>query len=225
MIKTSLVKQKRLIRFWSVALIIISAFLLTACSGSQKNSPAPTITPTPTEEVVEGGDISAVEPTKAPIDSPTDDPNMEPTETPSVEDVCSLVTTFDVENVLGQTVTSITPGSEMDDSTGSTINFCTYVGSGKAVVISSTEVDNSSIGGDALRSQLQTMQDDEPDTKINEELGVGVKAYWAVSEHAGEYVVLTEEHVFSVGLGGNIGNPLDSKAALLTLAQIVEKNQ
>jgi hypothetical protein len=139
--------------------------------------------------------------------------------------VCSLVTTFDVENVLGQTVTSITPGSEMDDSTGSTINFCTYVGSGKAVVISSTEVDNSSVGGDVQRAQLQTMQDDEPNTKINEELGVGVKAYWDVSEHAGEYVVLTEEHVFSVGLGGNIGNPLDSKAALLTLAQIVEKNQ
>ena len=140
-------------------------------------------------------------------------------------DVCSLATAFDVENVLGQTVTSITPGSEPDDISGGTLNFCTFVGSGQAVVISSVEVENSSFGLDMLNAQVDAFKGEEPDTAVNQELGVGVKAYWSTSEHAGQYTVLTEEHVFAVSLGGNIGAPEDHKAALLTLAQIIEKQQ
>ena len=223
--KSFLAKQNPPIRLRLMVLVAVSALILSACGGTKQNSPAPTLTQTPTLEPVGPGGISAVEPTTTPMDLPTEDPNQEPTATVTVEDVCSLVTAYDVENVLGQTVTSITPGAEPDDPSGSTLNYCTYVGSGRAVVISSVEVENSSIGGDVLRSQLQTIKDEEPDTQTHEELGVGVQAFWSVSEHAGEYTVLTEGHVFSVALGGDIGNPVDYKAALLTLAQIVAEKQ
>jgi hypothetical protein len=200
------------------------ALMLSACGGTVQTLPTATTTPTATATEESGLILPEVTVTP-PVDLPTEDTSLEATATNTVEDVCSLVTGFNVEEVLGQPVTKITPGAEPDDVTGGTLNYCTFLGSGKAVVISSVEVDNSYIGLDILNAQIQSMQDDEPDTKINQELGVGIKAYWSVSDHAGGYTVLTEEHVFSVILGGDIGNALDHKAALLALAQIVEKNQ
>ena len=197
--QTLVLKQNKFFRLWMMVIIPIGVIILSACSGSIENSPAPTSTPTPTltpiAEPVQSGDIPIAEPAKTPVDIPTVDPNLEPTATVTVEDVCSLVTAFDVENVLGQTVTSITPGAEPDEISGSTLNYCTYLGSGKAVVISSVEVDNSSIGGDVLRAQVQTIKDEEPATAANEELGVGIQAFWSISEHAGQYTVLTEGEV------------------------------
>lgn len=218
-------KQYHPIRLLLMVVSAMSIVIISACGSSVEKPPSPTTTATSTIEVVNSGPISVDEPTKIPLDLPTEDSKTEPTPTVSFIDVCSLVTAYDVENVLGQTVTSITPGAEPDETSDSTINYCTYLGSGRAVVISSVEVENSSIGGDILRSQLQSNKDDEPDALTSEELGVGVQAYWSISEHAGGYTVLTEEHVFSVALGGKIGNPVDHKAALLTLAQIVADNQ
>jgi len=219
-----LIRQDHSTGFWIAVSVAMIGLMLSACGGTAQSLPTATITPTATA-TEESGLILPEVPTTTPMDLPTKDASLEPTATDSVEDVCSLVTAFDVEQVLEQPVTFITPGAEPDDVTGSTINFCTYVGTGKAVVISSVEVDGSSIGLDTLDSQIRSMIDEEPDTEVNQELGVGIKAYWSVSEHAGGFTVLTEEHVFSVSLGGNIGDALDHKAALLALAQIVAENQ
>jgi len=216
-------KQNQPIRLGLMVAIAVCAFILSACGGSIKNPPAPTSTPT--VESMDSGGITVEKPTQIPLDIPTGEMTLEPTATVTAEDVCSLVTAYDVENVLGQTVISITSGSEPDEVSDSTLNYCTFRGSDMAVVISSVEVENSFIGGDILRATLQSNKDDEPSTVTNEELGVGVKAYWSVSENAGGYTVLTEEHIFSVVLGGNIDNPANHKAALLTLAQIVAEKQ
>ncbi len=219
-----LIRQDNSISFWIALSVALIALMLSACDGTVQTLPTATITPTATA-TEESGLILPEAATTTPMDLPTEDPSLEPTATNTVEGVCSLVTTFDVEQVLEQPVTSITPGAEPDDVTGSTINFCTYVGSGKAVVISSVEVDSSSIGLDTLNDQIRRIKDDEPDTEVDQALGVGIQAYWTVSETAGGFTVLTEEHVFSVSLGGNIGDALDHKAALLALAQIVADNQ
>jgi|WetSurMetagenome_2_1015567.scaffolds.fasta_scaffold15188_1 hypothetical protein len=213
------------IRLSLMVVIAISILVISACSGSIQTPLAPTSTPTTTVEPVDSGPIPTEESTKIPLDIPTEDPNLEPTATNIIEDVCSLATAFDIENVLDQTITSTTPGAEPDEVTDSTLNYCTFVGSDKAVVISSVEVENSFIGGDVLRDELQKIQDEEPNTKSNEELGVGIRAFWSTSEHGAEYTVLTETHVFSVALGGNIGSADDHKAALLTLVQIVAEKQ
>jgi hypothetical protein len=218
-------KQNHTNRLSLIVVIAFSVIAFSACSGSIETPPAPTVTPTATIEPANSGPIPTEESTTIPMDIPTEDPNLEPTATNTVEDVCSLATAFDIQNVLGQTITHMTPGAEPDDVTDSTLNYCTYVGSDKAVVISSVEVENSYIGGDVLRDELQKIQDEEPNTKSNEELGVGIRAFWSTSEHGAEYTVLTETHVFSVALGGNIGSADDHKAALLTLAQIVAEKQ
>ena len=218
-------KQNHAIRSPLMVFIVISVLIISACSGSIDNPPAPTSTPTATIEPVDSGPIPTEDSTLIPLDIPTQDPNLEPTATNTVEDVCSLATAFEIENVLNQTITHMTPGAEPDEVTDSTLNYCTFVGSDKAVVISSVEVENSYIGGDVLRDELQKIQDEEPNTKSNEELGVGIRAFWSTSEHGAEYTVLTETHVFSVALGGNIGSAADHKAALLTLAQIVAEKQ
>lgn len=219
-----LIQENHPTDFWIAVSIVMIALMLSACGGTAQSLPTATVTPTATA-TEEAGLILPEAATTTPMDLPTEDPNLEATATNTVEDVCSLVTGFDVEQVLEQPVTSITPGAEPDDVTGSTINFCTFVGSGKAVVISSVEVDSSSIGLDTLNDQIRRIKDDEPDTKVDQALGVGIQAYWTVSENAGGFTVLTEEHVFSVSLGGNIGDALDHKAALLTLAQIVAEKQ
>ncbi len=208
-----------------MVVIAISALVISACSGSIEKPPEPTLTPTPTIEPIDPIPQPVEQITTTPLELPTEDPNGEPTATVTVEDVCSLATAFEVENVLDQTVTHVTPGAEPDEISGSTLNFCTYIGSDKAVVISSVEVENSYIGGDVLRAEIQNIQDEEPNTVTNEELGVGIQAFWSVSEHGAEYTVLTETHVIGVALGGNIGSAANHKAALLTLAQIVADKQ
>jgi hypothetical protein len=218
-------KQNLTIYLSLMVVIAISILVISACSGSVKTPPVPTSTPTATVEPIDSSSIPTEESTIIPSDIPTEDPNLEPTATNTVEDVCSLATAFDIENVLDQTITSTTPGAEPDEVTDSTLNYCTFIGSDKAVVISSVEVENSFIGGDVLRDELQKIQDEEPNTNSNEELGVGIRAFWSTSEHGAEYTVLTETHVFSVALGGNIGSAEDHKAALLTLAQIVAEKQ
>jgi hypothetical protein len=218
-------KQNHTISSCLIVVIAISALVISACSGSIENPPAPTSTSTPTSEPIDLVPQPVEQTTTTPMDIPTKDPNGEPTATVTVEDVCSLATAYDVENVLGQTVTHVTPGAEPDEVSGSTLNYCSYVGSDKAVVISSVEVENSYIGGDVLKAEMQKIQDEEPNTLSNEELGVGIRAFWSVSEHGAEFTVLTETHVISVALGGNIGSGTDHKAALLTLAQIVADKQ
>jgi hypothetical protein len=218
-------KQNHTNRLSLMVVIAISILVISACSGSIEDPPAPTSTPTATVEPIDSGPIPADESTKIPLDIPTEDPNLEPTATNTVVDVCFLATAFDIENVLDQTISHMTPSAEPDDVSGSTLNYCTYVGSDKAVVISSVEVENSYIGGDVLHAEMQKKQDEEPNTVTNEELGVGIQAFWSVSEHGAEYTVLTETHVFGVALGGNIGSAADHKAALLTLAQIVAEKQ
>jgi hypothetical protein len=145
----------------------------------------------------------------------------EPAVVPNL-DICSLATTEEVTAVLGQAPLNATPGSDPDNSTGTTINFCTYLGgNGLAVVISSVDTGTVEAGQAMIATQLSLA----PDMVVTEESGIGDKAYWSVGAKAVSYTVLKDTHVFSVALGGAIGDPASHKDALLALAQAVAANQ
>jgi hypothetical protein len=211
--------QIKLNRTWMV--IAISSILLvaSACTGTVATISGPTPTTTM-------GSISQDQQlTDAAAQSSTQTGGSSSSGTGTVVDICSLVSSDEAATVLGQAVIAITPGSEPDSISGSTLNFCTYLGSGLALVVSSVETGSAKAGAEILQAQLANMLAEDPTTTSKEEPGLGNKAYWSVAEHGVSYTVLTDTHVFSVALGGAIGDPSSHKTRLLDLAKSVASRQ
>lgn len=199
--------QTRLI----VALLSLS-LLISACGGT----PASSTTPTPTTVM---GSLPVDQATPIPTNMVTEAPS-DPSHGPAaVTDVCALVSTADIEAVLGSTPIASTPGSDPDTYTGVTINFCTYLGQGVAVVISTSDTASAQAAAALLQQELAQALVDTPQTITTQETGVGDQLFWSVAEKASSYTVQVGASVFSVGLGGNVGDPASHKTALLDLAK------
>jgi len=129
-----------------LSLLLSLALIATACDGT---APGSTATPTVTGLVAELTTPPAGQTPETPTPSSggqgsTDEPDdsLPAGEDPySDVDVCGLATDAQVEVVLGQPITSTTPGAESDSVSGGTLYFCSYVGSGLAVVISWVDTD------------------------------------------------------------------------------------
>jgi hypothetical protein len=186
--------------------LLICAGLLTACGGTSTNSPTPT--------TVMGALL--------PVDQSTPNPTQAPTvsSNPAApQDVCAMVSTTDIAAVLGSTPIAAKPGTDTDNETGLTINFCTYLGQGVAIVLSTADPASAEAAKEYLQNELAQEQADDSTMVLSEETGVGDQLFWNVAENAASYTVRTGSHVFSIGLGGEIGDPLSHKAALLELAK------
>lgn len=186
-----------------VLIITLGGVLLlgAACGGPSSTSPAPIST--------------AMMENPSPVAQPT----------VGNYDVCSLVATADVEAVLGQTVTSVTPGSEPDPTSGATLYSCTYLGNGLALIVSSADLGTAKAASDMMQAQFDTMKSYQPDTVLTEESGVGDKIFWTERENAVAYNVLKGSHLIGVAIGGSIGDPASYKAGLLLLTEIATAKQ
>jgi hypothetical protein len=215
--KQSLFRQIRSNRIWAMALVGGVALVLSACSTSAMSSNAPTPTT-----------VMGVKQSPA-VDQAMSIPSQIPTESSAAlqngpasgADVCSLVSKAEAEAVLGKKVISMTPGSDSNILPGATINFCTYLAGGTALVISSIDSSSASAASELLKVQLAKAQAVSPDLAIQEESGLGSKAYWTVNKNAAGYTILKDNHVFSAALGGKITDAGSYKAALLTLANSI----
>lgn len=190
--------------------LLICTGLLAACGGTPGNS----TTPTPTTA------IGALLPVEQATPVPTQEPQASGSGSAPL-DVCAMVSTADVAAVLGSTPIAAKPGTDTDNQTGLSINFCTYLGQGLAVVLSTTDPSSAEAAKEYLQNELAQEQADDSTLNITEETGVGDQLFWNVAENAVSYTVRTGSHVFSIGLGGTIGDPLSHKAALLELAKKV----
>jgi hypothetical protein len=205
------IHSKKQSQIWLAALACLITLSVSACAGIPANS----MTPTPTT-------VMGVLP---PIEQPTEDPTAtlipESTNPAKSADICSMITQAEAEAVLGQTVTSITPGVDTDSISGQPLDFCTYLGKGLAVVISRVDLGSPKAAADAMKQQLAIMVADDASTTSKQQPGPGDQAYWSTNEHAAEFTVLKGSVVFAVLIGGNIGDPEAHKAALKTLAEAV----
>ena len=213
-------------RFRLISLACSLALLASACGPT-----APGSTATPTTVMGSSAELQpATQPSGQSADMPT--PASEETATPdsmvyvgSTEyhdvDPCALATDGQVEEVLGQAVTSQTPGAEEDSISGGTLYFCTYLGSGLAVVISYVDAGTAEAAKQALDEELALMKADDPNAAATSQAGMGDQAFWTVTEHAAGYVVRKEGRVLGVALGGSIGDPAAYQAALKTLAESI----
>jgi len=193
-------------RIGGIGLVCVMAMTASSCGGTISN---PT-TPTPTTFM---GSISSPEPS-------TQMPTLEKTTGGAKIDACGLATKPEAEAVLGQTVTAVTPGVDTTNDFGGTLYFCTFLGKGLAVVISIVDLGSPAAAVDSMKKEFAKMQSD-PTNTTTQEGGVGDETYWSTSEHACMFTVVKGSHIFSVLLGGTVGDPSTHKAALRTLTESV----
>jgi hypothetical protein len=211
--KQSLFKRIQSNKIWAIALMGSIALVLSACSTAVMSSNVPTPT-----TVMGVNPPAADQPSNLSTEMPTEMTAALPNALASGLDVCSLVSKAEAEAVLGQNVLGITPGTDSDILPGSTINFCTYLGSDTAIILSSVDSGSANAASEMLKVQLANAQSASPDLVITEEPGLGSKAYWTIAKNAAAYTILKDTQVFSVALGGKIGDAASHKAALLDLA-------
>jgi hypothetical protein len=188
----------------------VSLLPLVATSG---NSTSTTL-PVSLLPVVASSGTSTPEATAVP--TATDDPN-DPLKQ-DLTDICALITQQEAEAVLGQSVTSINPLVTPDDATGGTLYTCIYLGSDLAVTIGLEDQGTAVDAGQAMDQQLANMVAEDPSTTPIQANGLGDRAYWSTAEHAAAFTAMKGQYIFTVLLGGNIGDPESHKDALLTLA-------
>jgi hypothetical protein len=192
--------------------LLICTGLLAACGGTPANSS--TSTPTTVMGVLPVEQSTPIPTQMATLAS--SDSSYGPA---TVTDICALVSNEDVAAVLRSAPIAATPGSDADTYTGVTINFCTYLGQGVAVVISTSDTASAQDAAALLQEELARALVETPETITTQETGVGDQLFWSVAEKASSYTVQVGASVFSVGLGGNVGDPASHKAALLDLAK------
>jgi hypothetical protein len=136
-------------------------------------------------------------------------------------DACGLISKPEAEAVLGQTVTAVTPGVDNDNTFGGTLYFCTFLGKGLAVVVSRVDLGSAQAAVQSMNLALAKMTADPTSKTTLQPSGPGDKTYWSTSEHAAEFTVLKGNMIFSILLGGNIGDPESHKASLKALTEAV----
>ena len=190
------------------ALVCMVALGASACGGLPSNA----LTPTPTTL------MGILPPDGQSTQTPIDNPPSGTADSGKVVDICALITQSEAETVLGQPVTATTPGTDTDSNTGATLNFCTYLGKGLALVVSREDLGSPEAASQAIKQNLAS---DGTSTTVPQAGGPGDQTYWSTSTHAAEFTVLKGSSVVSVLLGGNIGDPAAHKPALLDLAKSV----
>jgi len=187
--------------------ILVTALVLAACGSAT----GPLI-PTPTSLI--GG-----------AESPTQTVNPVPetaeaaAASPPLGDVCALISSDEAAAVLGASPLATSPGEEPDDIGGGTLHFCTYLGSGAALVLSVAETASADAARQSAEAGVARMQAEDLAATTASEPGLGDGATWVVTPNAAGYTVITGNRVFSVSLGGQaIGDPASHRAALLALA-------
>jgi ABC-type Fe3+-hydroxamate transport system substrate-binding protein len=205
-------KQVRLSRFLSV-MIITSLFIHACSTSSPENSMSVGTTPTPTAS--SGSSENNIASTPA--------AELVPSAPPPAQkiDVCSFFTSADAESIVGTALINITPGSDFDEITGGTLDYCTYKGDDVALVVS---IVKSSAPKDSQEWQdqlLEMTKATDPDAAVTPASDIGERSYWVITEDSVGISVARFPYIFILAVGGNIGYSEDYKEDLNTLAQMI----
>jgi hypothetical protein len=199
--------RNRFQRIGLAVLLFAVAMIAAACGGATPTPIAPTPTTTP-----EGS---------SPTEPLTAVPALGGTSVASVIDACSLATKPEVETVLGQPVIAVKPGSDATSIPGGTSYFCTYLGGGLALIVSVVDLGSPDAAGKELIKLVDNMKTSNPSATIAAESGLGDKSYWTATANGCGFNVLKGSKVYSVTIGGTIGDPASHKPVLRTLTQSV----
>ncbi len=211
-------------------LLVALALAALACSQG-----TPTPTPTPiisiSSSLMTAMSTATLTPAPAPSATATEVPELDDdtvtevvaTGTVVVHDagfICSLITPDEAADLLGGAPVSVKPDVDDSDPGGYTLNSCTWLGTGKAIVLSVADTESADAAKDALHTALL-----DPDVEVAPTLEpdaiLGDEVYWGVAENVVSYTVAYNLHAFSLALGGQVTASIELKAKLLELAQAV----
>jgi hypothetical protein len=113
------------------------------------------------------------------------------------------------------------PLTDSSSIPGKTSYFCTSLGGSLALIVSVVDMGSPAAAVTEMNKEFATMKADDPSTVVTAETGLGDRAFWTTKEKACGYNAVKGSVVFSVTLGGTIGDPAAHRAALKTLTQSV----
>ncbi len=197
----------RLIGFMSML-----GLLAVACLGGTPN-PA---TPTPTTAA--GGIPSAAPSSTAPSSTT---PIPASTSAVNATNVCALVSQSEAQAVIGSAIIATKPSTDATSIPGGISYFCTYLGTGVALITSVVDMGSPAAALQEVNTLVNNMRTSSPSAIIAQESGLGDRVFWTATANGCGYNVVKGRILFSVSLGGSIGDPSSHKAALKSLAQTV----
>jgi hypothetical protein len=136
---------------------------------------------------------------------------------------CDLLSRADAAKVLGAPVTSADPsGPELDDESGAMRTACVYqAAGGRMLVVLRLMYKDAKTALDSTAAEAMSERIAEEKVKIEEDRGIGDRAYWMTSEIMAQYVVLKGATVTGIMLGGTPKPPTEYRAELRAAAVAV----
>jgi hypothetical protein len=199
--------SNRLGRIGLISVVCAMGMAAAACGGA---TPTPAV---PSATATAGGSSPTVPSTAAPA--------LATTIPLQIADACTLVTKPQAEAVLGGTVLAMKPLTDSNSIPGKTSYFCTALGGSLALLVSVVDMGSPAAAMTEMNTEFAKMKADDPSTVVTAETGLGDRAFWTTKAKACGYNALKGSVVYSVTLGGTIGDPSAHKAALKTLTQSV----
>jgi hypothetical protein len=139
----------------------------------------------------------------------------------AVSGPCDLVDRGVVTRLLGHPITATSPAPEQRDAeTGGMLSYCTYEGGPAGLVVSVVRFGNVAEARHAATRRLAARRLDEANATVEEEGGLGDRAFWAYTEEGAEWVVLKGTVLIGVALGGRADRPPGSLKSLLREATV-----
>ena len=140
---------------------------------------------------------------------------------PTLPSACSVMTKAEAQAYLGSPVSRVMPEEpEPDAETGSIHTTCTFLGTGRALVISIDEFKSADAAQKKMTAEYLKSQDSDdegaPPPTIEPESGLGDRAYYGYSDHAALILMVKGAHAYGAVLGGTPPKPAD-RAALRKL--------
>jgi len=134
---------------------------------------------------------------------------------------CELVDSAVVAQLLGHPITATSPvAGQRDDETGGTLSYCTYEGGLAGLVVSVVRFGDPTKARRATTRRLAARRLDEERATVEEESGLGDRAFWAYTREGAEWVVLKGSVLVGVALGGRLGRPPRSLKSALREATV-----
>ena len=134
---------------------------------------------------------------------------------------CDLVDRVVVARLLGHPITATSPAPEQpDDETGGRLSYCTYEGGPAGLVVSVVRFGSPAEARRAATRRLAARRLDEANATVQEEHGLGDRAYWAYTEEGAEWVVLRGTVLVGIALGGRSARPPSSLKTALREATV-----
>ena len=139
------------------------------------------------------------------------------TSVPTLPSACSVLTKAEAQAYLGAPISRVIPEEpEPDAEIGSIHTTCTFLGTGRALVISIDEFKSGDAAQKKMTAEYLKGQDTDDDggsaPTIEPETGLGDRAFYGQSGHAAMILMLKGAHAYGAILGGTPPKPADHAA-------------